>query len=96
MFFCFSFFVVLLPKTSRDYALEVAERICLNVSSYDFKLSRDSVSNITISIGVSMLPLNIVNGDIEGLAEKLVAHADQALYKAKKAGRDQVIIASND
>ena len=86
-------FVALLPKTSLESALEIAERIRTSVSGSDFKSLENNVLQVSISIGVSMLPQDISAGDIEALSGSLVAQADQALYQAKSNGRDRVVYA---
>ncbi len=81
-------FSVLLFDSSPDIAFEVAERIRSAVEQHKFKLSTGSFVNITISIGVATYPDNVNN--IDWLAEK----ADTALYQAKRAGRNKVMVAA--
>ncbi len=80
-------FAVLLPDTSKADALAAAERIRLRVEQAEFMLRREKIQ-MTVSIGVSVMPEDTL--DLEALVEK----ADQALYKAKGAGRNRVC--SND
>jgi len=72
-------FLVLLPNTTLDGALVLAEKIRRAVAEHDFPI----VGTKTISLGVSQLL------DDETLTG-LVARADQALYRAKQTGRDRV------
>lgn len=85
-------FVVLLPKTSLSNACEIAERIRSTISAQPFQpLPSESVS-ITISIGISMLATVTAEKDVETLAEMLISGADEALYRAKENGRNQVVV----
>jgi len=72
-------FVVLLPTTNVDAALEVAERLRLAVAS-----APQIEHAVTASFGVATL------GPGTPTASLLVEHADQALYKSKQAGRNQI------
>lgn len=76
-------FVLLLPGTERDGAATVAERIRKVVA--DFKLPERPV-RVTVSLGVACL-------GISESGEKLVARADQALYRAKQKGGNRVEVA---
>ncbi len=77
-------FVVMLSNTSQDAAVLIAERIRLCVAEKPFDLN-NTTKNITVSIGVyTVLPLN--NHDVTSY----IKLADEALYKAKKLGRNRV------
>jgi len=79
-------FVVLLPSTSREGAVELAESIRLAVSGERFPHEGSpDYGIVTISIGVaSGVP------DLRSTPEAFVGKADQALYLAKKKGRNNV------
>jgi diguanylate cyclase (GGDEF)-like protein len=78
-------FAVLIRHATRPIALEVAERVRLAVSQLDLRQWR--VPGVSVSVGVA------VNGrPAEPIGDLLVA-ADQALYRAKRAGRNQVVAA---
>ena len=80
-------FVILLPETNKDKALEVAERIRVLIENT--KISSFSPMpqlQITISIGLSTLSSK------EDSIDTLISNADQALYKAKNTGRNRVCI----
>lgn len=81
-------FVVLLPDSSRQGALQVAEKIRRSVELHPFRLEVGVVLSLTISVGVAVLPEDTPNQDW------LVELADQALYEAKKGGRNQVVEAA--
>jgi diguanylate cyclase (GGDEF)-like protein/PAS domain S-box-containing protein len=76
-------FVVLLPQTEHDPALEVAERLRGLVAGLNFDTDQGLLS-VTISLGVVMM-----SPDIPSLAT-LIDRADQAMYAAKQAGRNRV------
>lgn len=79
-------FVVILPNTSRK-AEEVAERMRLAVAAMDFPVNKDGkVERKTISIGVATYPTD-AEDDLQ-----LIDRADEALYMAKKSGRNLVVI----
>lgn len=76
-------FAAFLPNLKKRAALEVGETIRALVAGHRFE--KDGVVvRPTISIGVSAYP------DDGASAEVLLRHADQALYRAKKTGRDRV------
>jgi diguanylate cyclase (GGDEF)-like protein len=64
--------------------MNVAERIRKQIARQPFaKKGRDGIQ-LTISLGVSVFPLDGVETD-----EALLSSADQALYLAKKRGKNQ-------
>lgn len=79
-------FAVLLRNPGPDVAAEVGERVRRAVRS--LKLGDVGVGAVSVSVGVA----NTVGAD-EPIPE-LVERADQALRRAKRAGRDRVIAAS--
>ncbi len=76
-------FAVLLAETAKPEALAAAEKIRAAVEKTPFILRREKVQ-MTVSIGVAVMPDDTL--DMQALIEK----ADQALYKAKGAGRNRV------
>lgn len=81
-------FVVILPSTDIAGARHVAERMRENIAENIFEKGSLDL-NITVSIGVSVCPDNANN------AKDLMLTADQALYKAKKTGKNRVVISEN-
>jgi diguanylate cyclase (GGDEF)-like protein/hemerythrin-like metal-binding protein len=78
--------VVVLPDTHVEGSYQVAQDICAAVSKLKIPhAGSDTAAYVTVSIGVaSMNPPRVSSAD------RLVAAADQALYQAKKQGRNQV------
>ena len=87
-------FVVLLPQTGSQQALDVAERIRASIASQRFQPLPGQAVPITISIGLAMLPGETAEKETAALAEKLIAAADAALYRAKEDGRNRVVCAA--
>ena len=84
-------FVVLLTDTSPSAALHVAEKIRSKVEADSFRLPDGGTIPLTVSIGVALFPED--TGDYAWLW--LVELADQAMYEAKKSGRNAVVLASS-
>ena len=78
-------FVVLLRNPGLEVAFEVGERVRAAVSALD--LSRHGVPGVSVSVGVA------VSEHADQPVDDLVGLADQALYRAKRAGRNRVIAA---
>jgi diguanylate cyclase (GGDEF)-like protein len=89
-------FVVLLPSTHINFALEIAERVRRRVEEYDFVVPGHDSLPVTISIGVAELGAfsSAAPHPVSEQAKVLVDSADQALFRAKEGGRNQVVSAS--
>jgi diguanylate cyclase (GGDEF)-like protein len=85
-------FVVLLPNTLVESATLLAERIRHTISKTPFELPCGESVTITVSIGISEVHPGPDDQDLKTVGDSLVARADVALYAAKSAGRDRVII----
>ncbi|MBN1196084.1 MAG: diguanylate cyclase [Candidatus Aminicenantes bacterium] len=81
-------FVVILPDTSADGARVMAENLRIAVESLQIPHGASSVSSwVTISLGVAArVP------DAQETAMSLLRAADQALYAAKRGGRNMVAV----
>ena len=80
-------FVVILPETHLDGAINVAERIRLNIAATPIVLGKETVY-VTASIGVAAIAPQPASypWSVPDFSEKL----DKALYKAKNNGRNRV------
>jgi diguanylate cyclase (GGDEF)-like protein len=92
-------FAVILPKTHMSGALAVAERIWRELGAKQYVISPSAPVSpvadvaatrgvqVTASIGIAFYPSkDITSGDL------LVRFADQALYEAKRAGRNTICL----
>jgi diguanylate cyclase (GGDEF)-like protein len=86
-------FVVLLPNTGSDEALDIAERIRGVVEGTAFSCPGSEAARVTISIGVAARQCQL-NCDVDAMGRVLVASADGAVYQAKESGRNQVIVSA--
>lgn len=78
-------FAVVLPRTDEARGLEVAERLRQLVADHDFaEMVGEPVGAVTLSAGLACYPADATT--VQGLIDC----ADQALYAAKAAGRNQV------
>ena len=74
-------FAVIVPSTTAGVAMELAETLCDVIGHVP--LGGDAGMRVTISVGVA-----IVDGAATDV-ETVLAHADLALYEAKRAGRNR-------
>jgi len=79
-------FCVVLPETTKDLAATVAERLRASVAASEIKAFNEKIK-ITVSAGIATYP---ADGD---KVSSLIEAADTALYKAKRQGRNRVMMA---
>jgi diguanylate cyclase (GGDEF)-like protein/PAS domain S-box-containing protein len=79
-------FVVILPKASLADAVQRAEALRDGLRSLE-NPSGEAVPTVTISVGVAAFPNQGLSSD------EVLAAADRALYRAKAAGRNRVVVA---
>ena len=77
-------FVVVLARATPTQAVDVCERLRIKIQSFEWDRIARGMS-ITISVGLC-LPLN------GSPVERVIADADDALYKAKRGGRNRVVM----
>ncbi len=77
-------FVVIMPETDLDGAMTQAERLRATIETPTFQGLPENAT-VTVSIGVSVLQHEHMLGP-----EDLLRSADQALYRAKRAGKNRV------
>ena len=78
-------FVLLMPGTGASAAFEVCERLRLRVSGYPWSTIAPGLT-VAVSAGIASAP------DYD--AAMLVERADLAMYRAKRAGRNRVSVAT--
>lgn len=78
-------FALMLPETTEEAAAQFAERLRYQVRDCSPTVDGEKLA-VTVSIGVAGVTLVTPSIDI------LMRHADQALYEAKRSGRDQVVV----
>ena len=78
-------FVLVLRGADSRAALAIAERIRRTIGGQAVLLDGKAVSNLSLSLGIAVFPRD---GDTR---EALVQAADQALYVAKRTGRNRVV-----
>jgi diguanylate cyclase (GGDEF)-like protein/PAS domain S-box-containing protein len=78
-------FVLFLPETSADVALERAEEIRAAVKELRLEWDGQALGSLTVSAGVAAYPEHGNDPD------SLLSVADRALYQAKETGRDRAV-----
>ena len=78
-------FSMLLPDVSKKDAMHIADNIRKAVKKEDVELRRVK-THVTVSIGVATFPDDVKT------CEELIMKADERLYKAKREGKDKVVI----
>ncbi|MGK7345093.1 MAG: diguanylate cyclase [Candidatus Nitrospinota bacterium M3_3B_026] len=79
-------FAILLPQTGVDKARVLAERIRRDTERRPFRTEKEGLG-VTVSLGVCGMET-----DGAGSPAELVNKADEALYRAKREGRNRVIV----
>jgi two-component system, cell cycle response regulator len=81
---------ILLPEATAAEAARLAERIRDVVASVPFVLTPQIERSLTVSVGVASIAPGRHETDLKAVAERLLADADAALYRAKALGRNRV------
>ncbi len=79
-------FAMLLPETGREGALGMAKRIREDLERSAIRIAEGTTIGVTVSIGVCCYP------EHAGSADALMRNADQALYAAKRLGRNRTVV----
>jgi two-component system cell cycle response regulator len=79
-------FVVVMPETDMAVAATVAERLRRRIAAEPFPIEQGKRSiDVTISIGLAALE------NVDDTSANILKRADQALYRAKRDGRNRVV-----
>jgi len=82
-------FVIIMPDTDISFAYMVAERLRQEVANVPFQVDADvSQLSLTVSIGIT------ASEQFGDTADAFLKRADQALYTAKRDGRNRVVAAA--
>jgi len=76
-------FAVVLPHSSKETSMSIAERIRKNVTVNPRLMP---YPHISLSLGIAVFPIDAEN------QEEVLQRADEALYKAKKLGKNKVCV----
>ncbi len=79
-------FVVLMPDTDQEAALNIAERVRAYVAEAPFVLADGRTLDVTVSVGVA------TSQGLGDSPEGLLKRADQGVYEAKQSGRNRVVV----
>jgi diguanylate cyclase (GGDEF)-like protein len=74
-------FIILLPATSIANSVQLAEKIRISIANHHFV----EIGNLTASFGVSEVNTSSASNRVA------IHHADEALYQAKREGRNKVV-----
>jgi diguanylate cyclase (GGDEF)-like protein len=81
---------ILLPESSAVEAATLAERIREVIAAVPFALTAEIARTLTVSVGVASVSPGRHETDLKAVADRLLADADAALYRAKAMGRNRV------
>ena len=79
-------FIIILPETTTQKAKELAERLRKSIANIHIHTKYDKDIKLTVSIGIATYPSHAKT------APELLKAADTAMYAAKEAGRNQVMV----
>ena len=83
-------FILILPDASRDVTRERAELICEHARQFHIQFDGQSLAAITLSLGIAVF------SEHGATSTALLRTVDAALYRAKREGRDRVILADQN
>jgi diguanylate cyclase (GGDEF)-like protein len=86
---------ILLPEASAADAAKLAERIREVIAAAPFLLTAQIERTLTVSVGVAAVRPGRHDVDLKAVADRLLADADAALYRAKALGRNRVQMAAS-
>src|SRR5215468_3695777 len=88
-------FAMVLAHATVSDGEKVAARVLRAVREQPIAVGKGAQETVTLSIGVAAARPGQGQRDYKVLAERLIAEADAALYRAKSAGRNRIAISPN-
>ena len=88
-------FAMVLVEAAISDGEKVAARVLHAVRHQPLVITKDVSETVTLSIGVAAAHPGPGTRDYKVLAERLIAEADAALYRAKSAGRNRIATSPN-
>lgn len=79
-------FVLVLPKTKLEYAFKISEKLREDIQNTNFKIGELDIK-FTLSMGIS-----IFDKYEDKSFETILQRAEKALYKAKRIGKNKVVV----
>lgn len=79
-------FIIILPETDSEGAGFIAERVRKEIEASDFSIDQHGSIRLTVSLGIACMNFGNDYPDLD----KLLQSADDAMYRAKKNGRNRV------
>lgn len=80
-------FLMISPGIGQKEALNIAQKLCDDVRTLSLNLNGQHLPTLTLSVGIAVYPGNGQE------FQQLLKQADEALYLAKKQGRDRIVVA---
>lgn len=77
---------IIMPESSLEDAQQRLEQICQQIKQMDLHFGGQTLEQVTVSVGVARMP------EHGATLDQLLHTADQALYAAKAAGRDRIVV----
>jgi diguanylate cyclase (GGDEF)-like protein len=88
-------FAMVLSHATMAEGEKVAARVLHAVRHLPIGVTKEVTETVTLSIGVAAATPGPGQRDYKVLAERLIAEADAALYRAKSAGRNRIAVSPN-
>ncbi len=82
-------FVIIMPGAALEDAHRRAEQFCADIRMLKVHHNGEPLGEVTVSMGVATYPTHGLT------SEALLTSVDQALYRAKANGRNQIVLADN-
>jgi diguanylate cyclase (GGDEF)-like protein len=88
-------FAIVLPQGGVADGERVAARVLDAMGGQPVAIGGHTVETVTLSIGVAAAAPDQATRDYKAVADRLIAEADAALYRAKSAGRNRIAASRN-